>query len=64
MRKLFFLLIIIFSSYQLFSQCNGRYETEITNVNKITVNYSDVFIDLEHEMDIYMLEGDIETNRQ
>ena len=64
MRKLFFLLIIIFSSYQVFSQCNGRYETEIfTNVNKITVNYSDVFIDLEHEMDIYMPEGDTETNR-
>ena len=64
MRKSLFLLTIIFSSYQIFSQCNGRYETEIfNNVNKITVNYSDVFIDLEHEMDIYMPEGDTEINR-
>ena len=64
MRKLFLILIIFFCYSQLFSQCDGRYETEIfTNVNKTTVNYSDVFIDLEHEMDIYMPEGDTETNR-
>ena len=64
MKKLFFIPLSLLVSYSVFSQCNGRYETEIfTNVNKTTVNYSDVFIDLEHEMDIYMPEGDTETNR-
>ena len=46
------------------AQCNGRYQTEIfTNVSVSTVNYSDVYLDSFHEMDIYMPDGDTVTNR-
>jgi len=64
MKKLILLTLISLISVSLFSQCNGRYETEIfTSVSKTTVNYSDVYIDGEHEMDIYTPDGDTETNR-
>ena len=64
MKKLFFTTFSLLVSYSIFSQCNGRYETEIfTLVNKTTINYSDVYTDVEHEMDIYTPEGDIETDR-
>ena len=47
-----------------FSQCNGRYQTEIFNsVSKTTVNYSDVYNDNSHKMDIYTPNGDSEINR-
>tara|TARA_Y100000991_G_scaffold35777_1_gene24092 strand:+ start:301 stop:1509 length:1209 start_codon:yes stop_codon:yes gene_type:complete len=56
----FFLLI----SYFFYSQCNGRYENEIfSSVNVNTVNYSDVYNDYRHEMDIYTPDGDNENNR-
>lgn len=51
-------------SYYAFGQCNGRYETEIFNsINTSIVNYSDVYIDNEHEMDLYIPDGDTVTNR-
>ena len=44
-----------------FTQCNGRYNTEIfTNVNKTTLVYSSVY---NLEMDIYQPDGDLEINR-
>ena len=64
MKKLFFITLSLLVSYSIFSQCNVRYETEIfTSVNKTTINYSDVYNDVEHEMDIYTPDGDTETNR-
>ena len=64
MKKTFILISFTLLSLQIFSQCNGRYEYEIfSNVNKTTVNYSDVYTDLAHEMDIYTPQGDTETNR-
>lgn len=49
----------------IFSQCDGRYDTEIFNsVTKTEdVNYSDVYTGSHHEMDIYTPNGDTETNR-
>jgi hypothetical protein len=55
-----FLLIIQYN----YSQCNGRYQDEIfSSVSINTVNYSDVYTDFRHEMDIYTPDGDAETNR-
>ena len=64
MKKTFTLLLslTVFNFY--YSQCNGRYESEIfSSVSVSTVNYSDVFTDFEHEMDIYTPDGDTETSR-
>ena len=64
MKKLAILLALTFLSILTFSQCNGRYQTEIfSSVTKTTVNYSDVYTDNAHEMDIYTPDGDTETNR-
>ena len=60
------LLSLIMISYSIFSygQCNGRYQTEIFNtVSVSTVNYSDVYNDSYHKMDIYTPDGDTVTNR-
>ena len=47
-----------------FGQCNGRYQTEIFNsVSTATVNYSSVYNDYRHKMDIYTADGDTATNR-
>ncbi len=64
MKKIFTLLLLtaFLNSYN--SQCNGRYENEIfSSVSVSTVNYCDVYIDGEHEMDIYTPDGDTETSR-
>lgn len=54
--------IFILSSY--YSQCNGRYQTEIfSSVSVTTVNYSDVYTDAYHEMDIYTPDTDTVTSR-
>ena len=46
------------------SQCNNRYQTEIySSINITTVNYSDVYFDNSHKMDIYTADGDTATNR-
>ena len=64
MKQLFTLIFVIFINNLIFSQCNGRYETAIFNsVTKTTVNYSDIYIDNEHTMDIYTPDGDTVTNR-
>ena len=64
MKKLILLITSLLISNFIFSQCNGRYETEIfSSVSDTTVNYSDVYTDNAHEMDIYTPDGDTETNR-
>ena len=64
MKKLAILLSLTFVSNLIFAQCNGRYQTEIfSSVTKTTVNYSDVYTDNAHEMDIYTPDGDTEINR-
>lgn len=60
------LISILFLSISIFNygQCNGRYQTEIFNtVSVSTVNYSDVYNDFYHKMDIYTPDGDTVTNR-
>jgi len=64
MKKITTLLVLTLFSALTFAQCNGRYETEIfSSVTKTTVNYSDVYTDNSHEMDIYTPDGDTEINR-
>ena len=64
MKKIILLLFTLTIYYSTFSQCNGRYEAEIfSSVTKTTVNYSDVYTDNAHEMDIYTPDGDTEINR-
>ena len=67
MKKTILLSLFLFLNNFLFSQCNGRYQSEIFNsVNKIVdVNYAEYiqYFDNEHEMDVYMPDGDTEANR-
>ena len=64
MKKLTILLTLTFITSLTFAQCNGRYQTEIFSSVTITeVNYSDVYTDNEHKMDIYTANGDTVTNR-
>ena len=64
MKKIILFNLLLIVSTPLFSQCNGRYDSEIfSSVTKTTVNYSDQFSDNEHKADIYIADGDIETNR-
>ena len=64
MKTLASLLILTIISTLTFAQCDGRYQTEIfSSVTKTTVNYSDVYTDNAHEMDIYTPDGDTEINR-
>ena len=64
MKTIYLILILILLSGFAFSQCNGRYETEIfSSVTVTEVNYSDVYSDNAHEMDIYTPDSDTEINR-
>ena len=64
MKKITTLLFLILFSTITFAQCNGRYQTEIfSSVTVTEVNYSDVYTDNEHKMDIYTANGDTEINR-
>ena len=64
MKKLATILTLTFISALTSAQCNGRYQTEIfSSVTKTTVNYSDVYTDNAHKMDIYTPDGDTEINR-
>lgn len=64
LKKYLILFIIISVSLVHFGQCNGRYQTEIFNsVSIATVNYSSVYNDYRHKMDIYTADGDTATNR-
>ena len=64
MKKLATLLTLTFISALTFAQCDGRYQTEIfSSVTVTEVNYSDVYTDNEHKMDIYTADGDTEINQ-
>ncbi len=64
MKKIFLLLPLVIINMTSYSQCNGRYETEIFNSVSVTeVNYSDVYNDDRHLIDIYTPNGDTEINR-
>ena len=64
MKKIFFTSILIFLCTYIYSQCQNRYQSEVfSSVNVTTVNYSDVFFDNFHKMDIYTADGDTATNR-
>jgi len=64
MKKNLFSIILLCFSVSSFGQCNGRYQTEIFNtVSVSTVNYSDVYNDFYHKMDIYTPDGDTVTDR-
>ena len=58
------LILCLFFCLELFSQCGSRYQSEIFNsVDVTTINYSDVFVDNFHQMDIYTPSGDSATDR-
>ncbi len=62
-KKILFLVLLTISIFN-YGQCNGRYQTEIFNtVSVSTVNYSDVYNDFFHKMDVYTPDGDTVTNR-
>ena len=64
MKKTLSFIIILLTSNIIYSQCNGRYQSEIFNsITKNTVNYSDVYNDNEHEMDVYSAINDTASNR-
>ena len=64
MKKILILFTTLLFVYNLSSQCNGRYQNEIfNNVDVTTINYSDIYFDNEHSMDIYTPVGDTVTNR-
>ena len=64
MKNLYLIVLLVLCNKIVVSQCEGRYQSEIfTNVNKTTVNYSDIYYNNAHEMDIYTPDGDSETNR-
>ena len=63
-RLIIYLFVVLFSKGSLIAQCEGRYQSEIFNsVSVTTVNYSDIYNDSYHSMDIYTPDGDTETNR-
>ena len=46
MKKILFLFTTLLFVYNLSSQCNGRYQSEIfNNVDVTTINYSDIYFD-------------------
>lgn len=60
MKKFIYIAVLLFANF-LFSQCDGRYETEIFDeVDVTTVTYSDLY---NLSMDIYQPVGDDMTNR-
>jgi acetyl esterase/lipase len=64
MKNSIIVLLFLVTSASFFGQCDGRYQTEIfSSVSVSTVNYSDVYSDQYHEMDIYIPDGDTVTNR-
>jgi len=65
MIKNILIIIPILISNLIFSQCNGRYQTEIFDSVYINSNvyYSNIYTDNEHQMDIYSPIEDTVTNR-
>ena len=67
MKYILFYLLIFFT-FSVFPQCDGRYENEIFDVvNKTIVEYTDVYdwssFDSGLDMDIYQPVGDSLSNR-
>ena len=64
MIKSITLLLLLIISSNISGQCYDRYQSEIfNNVSVNTVNYSDVYNDNAHKMDIYTADDDTATNR-
>ena len=64
MNNLFLAISCLSFTNLLNAQCEGRYQTEIfSSVNVTTLNYSDVYNDIRHEMDIYTPNEDTVINR-
>ena len=64
MKKSLLLFSCIIINTLSYAQCNGRYETEIFSSTSVSeINYSDVYNDTRHLMDIYTPNGDTEINR-
>tara|TARA_Y100000385_G_scaffold237094_1_gene251455 strand:- start:310 stop:1443 length:1134 start_codon:yes stop_codon:yes gene_type:complete len=64
MKNLFLAISCLSFTNLLNAQCEGRYQTEIfSSVNVTTLNYSDVYNDIRHEMDIYTPNEDTVINR-
>jgi hypothetical protein len=64
LKKISILILLILFVKETYAQCNGRYENEIfSSVTKTTINYSDIYNDNEHTMDVYTPDGDLEVNR-
>ncbi len=64
--KYIYTTLFLLISHLVFSQCNGRYESEIFNsVDKTTVYYPELvqWFDDEHKLDVYTPTGDTEINR-
>ena len=66
--KRFLLLTVLLLSFQAFSQCDGRYESEIfSSVSVVEVEYTDVYdLNLFNsglDMDVYTPDGDVYTER-
>ena len=64
MKNITIVLALMLICQLTYSQCDGRYQNEIFNsASTETVNYSDVYNDERHQMDIYTPDGDTITNR-
>ena len=64
MNRYLLSLVLINIYFINYGQCDLRYQTEIFNsVSVSTVNYSDIYNDSFHKMDIYRPDGDTVINR-
>lgn len=68
MKTTFLTLLFLSISTFVYSQCDGRYQDDIfTDSDVVTVEYSDIYdwssLDSGLDMDIYLPQGDEQTNR-
>lgn len=68
MKTTFLTFLLLSVSTFVYSQCDGRYQDDIfTDSDVVTVEYSDVYdwslLDSGLDMDIYLPQGDEQTNR-
>lgn len=64
MAKTIALIVLVLFSQVHYGQCGDRYQNEIfSSISISTVNYSDVYSDNAHMMDIYTADSDTFTNR-
>lgn len=63
-KYILIIMLSIIASNHVNAQCNNRYQTDIfSSVNITTTDYSDIYSDNFHKMDIYTGQGDTATNR-